>query len=75
MQEAIDFLKRKLEEAEAREAALKAKMEDILQCPVCLSVPAGREVLQCHNGHITCRGCAKTRTCAVCRIDLGHTER
>ena len=76
LQEAFDSLKRKLEETEARETMLRAKMEEILQCPVCLTVPAGGEVFQCHNGHIACRACAdRTSTCAVCRTDLGHTER
>ena len=76
LQEAFDSLKRKLEETEAREKMMKAKMEEILQCPVCLTVPAGREVFQCHNGHITCPACAnRTSTCAMCRTDLSHTER
>ena len=76
MQEAFDSLKRKLEETEAREKLMKAKMEEILKCPVCLTVPAGSKVYQCHNGHITCRGCAnRTSTCASCRVELSLTER
>ena len=64
-------MKRRMEDAEAREANLRAKMEEILQCPVCLTVPAGSEVLQCHNGHILCLTCAnRINICAVCRVDL-----
>ena len=69
-------MKRRMEQAEAREVNLRGKMEEILQCPICLTVPAGRVVLQCHNGHITCQGCAnRTNTCPMCRIDLGPTQR
>ena len=69
-------MKRRMEEAEAQTANLRAKMEEILQCPICLTVPGGIVVLQCHNGHIMCQGCAnRTNTCPMCRIDLGPTQR
>ena len=76
MQQAFDSMKRRMEEAEARESTLRAKMEELLQCPVCLTVPAGSEVLQCHNGHIMCQGCAnRTYTCPVCRTGLSQAQR
>ena len=69
-------MKRRMEEAEAQVANLRAKMEEILQCPVCLTVPGGSVVLQCHNGHIMCQGCAnRTNACPMCRINIGQTQR
>ena len=73
----LTTLKRQLEEATAREAALKQKLREIFKCPVCLSVPRdGVPVFQCHRGHATCQSCAdRTRACPVCRAHLDPTIR
>ena len=48
-------------------STLKRKMEDFLQCVVCLEVPAGH-VYQCQLGHNTCEDCdRKNAVCPVCR--------
>ena len=42
-------------------------VEESLECPVCRD-RVGREVYQCHRGHIMCQGCrARLLTCPVCR--------
>ena len=72
--ESFNSLKRKLEETGEREESvnkrlreIRERMGEILQCPVCLSVP-NCEIIQCRNGHITCQACAnRTPTCPMCR--------
>jgi len=42
-------------------------VEESLECPVCRD-RVGREVYQCHRGHIMCQPCrARLLTCPVCR--------
>ena len=48
-------------------SSLKRKMEEILQCVVCLEVPSGH-VYQCQLGHNTCEDCdKKNSSCPICR--------
>ena len=37
--------------------AVAMKMEEILLCGVCLSVPRSQRIPVCSNGHITCQAC------------------
>merc|ERR1719516_38244 len=42
-------------------------VEEALECPVCRD-RVGKEVYQCHRGHIMCQTCrARLLTCPVCR--------
>jgi hypothetical protein len=47
-------------------------LEEVLECPVCLSVPrTGTPVYECSNSHIICGSCAKgipDRKCPTCRV-------
>ena len=53
-------------------------MADALECPVCLTLPAG-EVHQCHNGHCYCVACwgdlRAPRRCPECRQALPQLNR
>ena len=53
-------------------------MADALECPVCLTLPAG-DVHQCHNGHCYCVECwdelASPRRCPECRQPLPQLNR
>ena len=72
----LNNLQRQLEEATAREVAMKRRLREIVQCPVCLSVPRDGHVLQCHRGHVTCQSCAdRTHACPVCRTYVSQTWR
>jgi len=58
-------------------ARMEEKPEDerahrILECPVCLELPAKTErILQCSNGHLICKSChGKLTLCPVCREKL-----
>ena len=47
--------------------SLVKSIEELLECPVCRD-RVGREVYQCHRGHIMCQTCrARLLTCPVCR--------
>ncbi len=52
------------------------KLEVLLECSVCRSVPRQGPVYQCENGHLTCAECTKrlSTTCPVCRIPLPKTK-
>ena len=53
--------------ASCRCTSIVASVEEALECPVCRD-RVGREVYQCHRGHIMCQGCrARLLTCPVCR--------
>ena len=53
--------------ASCRCSSIMASVEESLECPVCRD-RVGREVYQCHRGHIMCQGCrARLLTCPVCR--------
>jgi hypothetical protein len=64
---------RELEVADARD------LEDILQCPVCLSVPSsGSPIYECSNGHIICSTCIyeiPDQKCPTCRVVLSAKRR
>ena len=55
---------------------LKAKVE----CPVCLTVPTGGQMLACPNGHLVCSPCRVKMTadgkedCPVCREPMGNNK-
>ena len=55
---------------------LKAKVE----CPVCLSVPTGGQMLACPRGHLVCSPCRVKMTaegredCPVCREPMGNNK-
>jgi len=58
-------------------ARMEEKHEDerahrILECPVCLELPAKTErILQCSNGHLICKSCHRKLTlCPLCREKL-----
>lgn len=49
-------------------------MVEILECPVCLSVPGSTPIYQCTaNGHVICNICIRSLgvTCPVCRSQAG----
>jgi len=46
------------------------KTHGILECPVCLEIPA-KPIYQCSNGHLICKLChSKVNLCPVCRDKL-----
>ena len=58
---------------ENESSATMKKLEDILECPVCLEVPTSPPIFRCDNGHILCKDCRKNVThCPNCRIVLGN---
>jgi hypothetical protein len=70
-----DFIQSRLssissEPASCRCISIMKSVEESLECPVCRD-KVGREVYQCHRGHIMCQGCrARLLTCPVCRALL-----
>jgi hypothetical protein len=69
--------KRDLEDATA--VKLKKDLTDILECPVCLTVPRpSHPVYECINSHIICGDCAKRipgRKCPTCRVIFSLNKR
>ena len=67
-----DFIQSRLssfssEPASCRCTLIMKSVEECLECPVCRD-RVGREVYQCHRGHIMCQGCrVRLLTCPVCR--------
>ena len=57
-------------------AELKAKVE----CPVCLAVPSGGQMLSCPRGHLVCNSCRENMAaerqedCPVCREPMGNNK-
>jgi hypothetical protein len=46
----------------------KNVLEELLECPVCVSIPKNSNYNQCRNGHFECQDCfAKLTTCPICR--------
>ena len=44
------------------------KINDLLECPVCIETISSAPIFQCHNGHIVCKDChPKLETCSICR--------
>ena len=53
---------------------LKRKMEEIMECIICRSIPSEGQMRQCRNGHLACQRCMGNEaltTCGVCREPLG----
>ena len=67
-----DFIRSRLSSlssgpASCRCTSIMKSVEESLECPVCRD-RVGREVYQCHRGHIMCQGCrVRLLTCPVCR--------
>ena len=56
----------------------KRKLQDILQCPVCLTIPRqGPIVTECENGHFKCPTCPDngSKLCPTCRGPLNPAKR
>jgi len=47
------------------------KIRELLECPVCFSVPSAPPVYRCQNGHTVCKSCKpRIQNCPVCRVSL-----
>ena len=47
-------------------------LKDLLECPICLTIPNEGPIYQCENGHIVCKDChPKVKECPQCRCELG----
>ena len=47
---------------------LRKKLNEDLQCPVCLKIPRKTPIYQCKSGHIHCKEChPKLTKCPICR--------
>jgi hypothetical protein len=49
------------------------ELKDLLECPICMSVPRSGPITQCKNGHVVCSSCLKQlERCPSCRetIDI-----
>ena len=47
---------------------LKNKLQNLIECPVCLKVPKSLRIYQCENGHIICEFCNdRVKECPTCR--------
>ena len=55
----------------------KRKLQEILQCPVCLTIPRGGPITQvCDGGHFTCPTCTNLNNpCPVCRAPPNPAKR
>ena len=46
----------------------EVKINDLLECPVCIETISSAPILQCINGHIVCKDChPKLEICPICR--------
>ena len=55
---------------------LMNSLNNILECPVCLTMVRTSPVPSCHNGHIMCSSCWNlTHLCPLCRVKLHETEK
>ena len=55
---------------------LMNSLNNILECPVCLTIVRTSPVPSCHNGHIMCSSCWNlTHLCPLCRVKLHETEK
>ena len=59
---------------------LMAELKGKVECPVCLSVPTGGQMLACPRGHLVCSPCRVKMTaegkedCPVCREPMGNNK-
>ena len=50
-------------------------LQEVLECPVCYSVPRESPIYQCTNGHIVCKDCYRQLTvCHSCRQPLAENR-
>ena len=55
---------------------LMNSLNNILECPVCLTMVRTSPMPSCHNGHIMCSSCWNlTHLCPLCRVKLHETEK
>ena len=60
------------EQTPSASAQLKRRLQEILQCVVCLQVSPDK-IIQCQNGHLLCKRCSKNdniKQCPTCRGPL-----
>jgi len=79
-EEELDSSKRRMDEQEEELDSSRSKMnklenilqklEDKVECPVCLDVPRSAPVPVCPNGHIVCEKCTRFN-CPTCRCVMG----
>jgi len=79
-EEELDSSKRRIDEQQEELDSSRSKMkkledilkklEDKVECPVCLDVPRSAPVPVCPNGHIVCQRC-KRASCPTCRCVMG----
>ena len=49
----------------------KEDLKDVLECPICLTVPREGPIFQCENGHIVCKECfEKIVECPQCKSKM-----
>ena len=64
----------------ARYDKLMAELKSKVECPVCLTVPIGGQMLACPRGHLVCGPCRVKMTgegqedCPVCREPMGKNK-
>ena len=59
------------------EAKYKRKVQETLQCVVCLLVPRDGHMTQCQNGHLVCEVCANKNNgnkCPCCRAHMNQLK-
>ena len=67
-QEAINKVMEVEESPQNNVSISKNICNEILKCPVCLTIPRIGPIYQCANGHIVCKDChSKLVACPVCR--------
>ena len=50
-------------------------INDLIECPICLTIPYEGPIYQCESGHIVCKDChPKLKECPQCRCQLGITR-
>jgi E3 ubiquitin-protein ligase SIAH1 len=54
---------------------LIADVEELMECPCCLTLPDSPPIHQCSNGHLICKTCrVKLTNCPTCRQVLGDNR-
>eukprot|EP00092_Neocalanus_flemingeri_P039282 GFUD01042768.1.p1 GENE.GFUD01042768.1~~GFUD01042768.1.p1 ORF type:complete len:332 (-),score=65.07 GFUD01042768.1:20-1015(-) len=59
----------KYEVLEKKHKSLVDKLQERIECPVCLEVPEAGPVFTCSNGHLVCFKC-KNDSCPTCRVKM-----
>jgi len=56
--------------------SLNDNVKDVLECPVCYTVPRSGPIYQCNRGHIVCHECRPMlKICPQCKATLKHNVR